>query len=275
MNFFIKTKKLCPGSLVKKRRNEYDRAIVDYFYLLELLMLKKNWHFFHRLLSGIYAKTMLRHKIFWDAPLPNEAFILAVNHPTTTDPLLLPVITRHPMAILVTEMAFDLPLFGKILRAAGHIPVFLDRSNAEQLDGAVEMLNTGRSIGIFPEGGLSPKVGSFGRAHTGAARLALMSGAPVVPVGIHMLQEGVASSVTKSENFESVSQWAVRGPYYLSIGEPMGFNGDVEDRPLVRNVTKQIWDGVKEQAYRSEERMKAEQPLWLPLSRFLLWRSLF
>ena len=238
-------------------------------------MLKKNWHLVHRLLSGIYVKTMLRHKIFWDAPLPNEAFILAVNHPTTTDPLLLPLVTRHPMAIMVTEMAFDLPLFGKILHAAGHIPVFLDRSNTEQLEKAVEMLHTGRSLGIFPEGGLSPEVGGFKRPHTGAARIALKSGAPVVPVGIHMLQEGVSSSVTKSENFESTSQWAVRGPYYLSIGEPMHFTGDMEDRPLVRKVTKEIWNGVREQAYRSEERMKAEQPLWLPLSRFLLWRSLF
>lgn len=238
-------------------------------------MLKKNWHRGHRLLSGLYVKARLRHKVFQDAPFPKGAFILAVNHPTTTDPLLLPLITRNPLAIMVTEMAFDLPWFGPILRHAGHIPVFLDRSNASQMDMAVEMLSMGRSVGIFPEGLLSPEPGKFNRAHTGVARLALLSGAPVVPVGIHLMKEGIAKTVTKSENFESTSQWAVRGPYYISIGNSMQFAGDVEDRPLVRDVTKQIWDEVKEQAYHSEERMMAEQPLWQPLSRFLIGRTLF
>ncbi|NSW52085.1 MAG: 1-acyl-sn-glycerol-3-phosphate acyltransferase [Anaerolineae bacterium] len=234
-------------------------------------MLKKRYHFFHRIVSNLFARAFLNYKVFWDAPLPDEAVIFAVNHPTTTDPLLLPIITRRPLAILVTEMAFDLPWFGPVLRAAGHIPVRVKTSNGKGLiESAVEMLKIGRSVGIFPEGILSPKMGSFHHPHSGAARIALTSGAKVVPVGIHMMETGYTSTVTKSENFESTSRWAVRGPYYLSVGEAMTFTGDVENRELVNQVTHKIFEAVKHQAHASEERVMAEQPLWQPLSR-LLW----
>lgn len=234
-------------------------------------MLKKNYHFVHRILCNIYAKSFLNHKIFWDAPLPSEPVIFAINHPTTTDPLLLPMVTPNPLAILVTEMAFDLPLFGPILRAAGHIPVMVKTSNGNQIiQSAVDMLDIGRSVAIFPEGILSPTPGSFNHPHSGAARIALSSGALVVPVGIYMLANGITSTVTKSENFESTSRWAVRGPYYISLGEAMRFTGDAEDREQVKKVTGQIFDAIKLQTWRSEERVKQEQPLWAPLSR-LLW----
>ena len=79
---------------------------------------------------------------------------------------------------------FEIPLIGKILYAAGQIPVDRESGDARQaLDHAVAALRAGHLIAIYPEGTLTrdenlwPMVGK-----TGVARLAILTQAPVIPV---------------------------------------------------------------------------------------------
>jgi 1-acyl-sn-glycerol-3-phosphate acyltransferase len=232
--------------------------------------MNRSWHVAHRILFSIYTGVLLDRKVKWTEPLPDEPVIFAVNHPTTTDPFLIPLLTKRPLTILITQKAFDVPWFGPILKAAGHLCVPELYSGGEDLiNRAVDKLKEGRSVCIFPEGNLSPDMGEFLAPHTGVARLALLSGAPVVPVGIHMFKAGTTTTQTVTKNFTSTSRWAVRGPYYVTIGKAARYEGDLEDRERVRQVMHQIMDTVKEEAWKSRDRLMQEQPLWQPLSKLL------
>jgi 1-acyl-sn-glycerol-3-phosphate acyltransferase len=69
---------------------------------------------------------------------------------------------------------------GVILRSAGQIPVERNRGDRSALGRALELLATGGSVGVFPEGKRGR--GNVGEVRQGIAWLALRSGAPVVPV---------------------------------------------------------------------------------------------
>lgn len=229
-----------------------------------------SWHVIHRIFFSIYAGVLLDRKVQWTEPLPDEPVIFAVNHPTTTDPFLIPLLTKRPLTILITQKAFDVPLFGHLLKAAGHLCVPELYSGGDDLiDRAVAKLKEGRSVCIFPEGNLSPDMGDFLAPHTGVARIALQSGALVIPIGIHMFKDGTKTTQTVTKNFTSLSRWAVRGPYYVTIGKATRYEGDQDDRGRVRHVMHEIMDTVKEQAWKSRDRLMQEQPLWQPLSRIL------
>ena len=115
--------------------------------------------------------------------LPPGPAIIAANHPSTTDPFYVAGMLRRQSFILIKDLLFQVPVLGEYLRRSGHIPVETGRGE-EALTTAVERLRAGHTVIIFPEGVLSPVEGGCAQARTGVARLALMSGAPVVPVGI-------------------------------------------------------------------------------------------
>lgn len=112
--------------------------------------------------------------------------IVVVNHISYMDPLVFAHFIfdngRAPK-FLGKESLFGIPFIGRVLRGAGQIPVYRESKNARQaLLAAVDALKNGELIGIYPEATITrdpdlwPMLGK-----TGAARLALMSGAPVIP----------------------------------------------------------------------------------------------
>src|SRR5262245_14834463 len=74
-----------------------------------------------------YTRWVLNMDIEWQAALPEGPRILAANHPTTTDPFYLMALSPEPMSMLITEMAFKLPIAGAYLKQAGHIRVERER----------------------------------------------------------------------------------------------------------------------------------------------------
>src|SRR5512137_1672690 len=76
-----------------------------------------------RLAAGLYGHTLLEMDVERRAPLPAGAKIIAPNHPATTDPFLMMGLVHEPISILITDMCFQVPLLGRYLRAAGHVPV--------------------------------------------------------------------------------------------------------------------------------------------------------
>src|SRR5512136_1418535 len=148
------------------------------------MMLQQAWYSMGRMAVASYAQFALQMNISRHAPLPKGPKIIAANHPTTTDPILITQVTSEPMHILITEMCFKMPVVGKSLLMAGHVPVMEGNGHAA-FDQAIELLRDGQTVGIFPEGALSPLDGGTCHPHTGLARMALISGAPVIPVGIH------------------------------------------------------------------------------------------
>jgi 1-acyl-sn-glycerol-3-phosphate acyltransferase len=201
-----------------------------------------------------YVYTLLDMDVCFATSLPAGPKILAANHPTTIDPFLLLTITREVVSILVTEFCFELPIFGRYLRAAGHIPV-VHSHGRPAFDEAVRRLNTGHTIGIFPEGVLSPIEGGVCRAHTGAARLALTARVPVIPVGIALQRERIHFRETHAGDMTETARWYFSGKYVMTVGEPLFLGGEVNDRACVRSATDQIIQRIVELSDQSAARL--------------------
>jgi 1-acyl-sn-glycerol-3-phosphate acyltransferase len=123
----------------------------------------------------------------WEYLPTDGPVILAVNHVSHADPLIVARYIydsgRWPQ-FLAKESLFKLPVIGKILYWCRQIPVkrgTVDASKA--LDAAVEAVRNGGTVVIYPEGTTTkePELWPM-KGKTGAARLALLTGAPVIPV---------------------------------------------------------------------------------------------
>ena len=205
---------------------------------------------FVRQIVRLYSMLMFNLDIERRDLLPAGPKIFVANHPSITDPFLLHL--QAPMSVIITGQAFAIPVVGGLLR---HIDQISAAPKSGSLEKAMAVLAKGKSIGIFPEGACSPQGGGYCDPRSGAARLAIMSGAPVIPIGIHRRRDRFFRSmamITGSETFGWLYLW---GPYAMTIGKPMVFTGDVEDRELVKSVTHTIMDQVKDLAGDSETRL--------------------
>lgn len=200
-----------------------------------------------------YTGTMLNMNIKKQEPFPAGAKIIAANHPSTTDPFFVASMVGQQSFILINNLLFQVPVLGEYLRRSGHIPVKVGEGQ-QAIDSALAGLKAGKNIIIFPEGDLSPEEGGFLKARTGVARLALMSGAPVVPIGIHLQRERIHSIRSNVRGQVEYGRWYLRGPYHITTGQPLRFNGDVEDRDYVRVVASTVMHHIIELAHESENR---------------------
>lgn len=113
----------------------------------------------------------------------NTTVIYASNHRSYADPPLLGAGAKGKFAFMAKEELFRNKLFAWLIRSLGAFPVSRGKGDTSTIDTAVEKLNSGRSLMIFPEGTRS-KDGKVGKGHTGAALIAARSGKPIIPVGI-------------------------------------------------------------------------------------------
>ncbi len=111
--------------------------------------------------------------------------ILAANHQSFCDSLFVPVVIPRRVTYLAKAEYFDHWHTRAFMSTFGQIPI--RRGNGSEsiraLNMASELLEQGAVLGLYPEGTRS-RDGKVHRGHAGAARLALLTGAPVVPVGI-------------------------------------------------------------------------------------------
>lgn len=113
--------------------------------------------------------------------------ILAVNHISVVDPIVIAHLLvdngRIPRFMAKSEL-FDWPVVGQVMRATGQIPVNRNSPDASQsLLEAVRALRAGECVVIYPEGTVTREAGMWPmNGRTGVARLASLSGAPVLPV---------------------------------------------------------------------------------------------
>jgi 1-acyl-sn-glycerol-3-phosphate acyltransferase len=120
--------------------------------------------------------------------LPDSGgFLVCSNHISDADPVALAHFlydNGHPPYFLAKGALFTVPLVGRVIRGAGQIPVFRDGPDAvKAFAPAVEAVRSGKCVAIYPEATVTrdpdlwPMTGK-----TGAARVALETGCPVIPV---------------------------------------------------------------------------------------------
>ena len=120
--------------------------------------------------------------------LPDGGFVLACNHLSSFDPwpLGLPLWPRTWLRFMAKSELYWFPL-SKLIDAAGAFPVRRGQRDTVAIETAVRLAREGNAIGMFPEGTRRKKglVKKFeARPRTGAARIALEAGVPLVPVAV-------------------------------------------------------------------------------------------
>ncbi len=165
--------------------------------------------------------------------------ILASNHLSFADWVFMPLTLHRKVTFVAKAEYFTTPgLKGwfqkKFFSGAGQVPI--DRSGANAAEGAMKsakkILAQGNLFGIYPEGTRSHD-GKLYRGKTGVARLALETGAPVVPCAV----VGTDVVAPPGQTFGKFTRPIVR------FGKPLDFSryeGMENDRYILRSITDEI-----------------------------------
>ena len=150
--------------------------------------------------------------------LPEGGFVLAANHTSNFDPwpLGMPLWPRRQLRFMAKAELFN-PVLAPLVRATGAFKVRRGEGDVEALRRAIELVGKGEIVVMFPEGtrqrkGLRKKHAA--RPHTGAARIALAAGAPLVPAAI-----------------AGTDRLMRLGPLRVRYGEPLDLS-DLEGREM-------------------------------------------
>ncbi len=153
--------------------------------------------------------------------------IIVANHSYASDVFIIPCIVKDRLHFLVEEELLSIPFFGKILTWADQIPVAAGRGQ-EALATAYDRLRQGHTIVIFPEGRLSHGK-EVQRARTGAIRLAMESGFPLLPFGIYTPERYTHSFSRQQFGRETTGGWQFGGSSFVAIGEAWPLYQDFKD----------------------------------------------
>jgi 1-acyl-sn-glycerol-3-phosphate acyltransferase len=108
--------------------------------------------------------------------------VIAANHQTYLDPFWISIPVLRPIRYLAWSEAFKVPVVGRVMEWLGAWPLVVERGNPTAYRRSLQWLAAGGVVMIFPEGARAYRDGSVSRFKSGAARLALEAGVPVLPV---------------------------------------------------------------------------------------------
>jgi 1-acyl-sn-glycerol-3-phosphate acyltransferase len=206
----------------------------------------------------MYAHLMLNIDIQWQASLPTGPIIFAANHPSATDPFLIHLVSKKPVSVCITDNAFSVPILGTYMRYLQQISVSPGQGQ-KTLASAHQHMAAGRAVAIFPEGLISPHEGGFHAPRSGVARMALGSGAQVVPVGISLLRERSTRLTSGISGKRSTAWGYLRGPYVVTVGKPVRFDGSSDDHEHVKSIAQRVMDSIRILTEESENRLRKKR----------------
>jgi 1-acyl-sn-glycerol-3-phosphate acyltransferase len=167
--------------------------------------------------------------------LPEGGFVLAANHTSNFDPwpLALPLFPGRQVRFMAKSELFN-PILKPILVGGGAFPVRRGEADVDAIHRAVELVEDGQIVVMFPEGtrrkkGLRKKYEA--RAHTGTARIALTANAPLVPAAI-----------------KGTDRLTRLGPLRVAYGPPIPLD-DLRGReiaPAAREATDRLMTAIHE-----------------------------
>ena len=131
---------------------------------------------------GWYLFAFLGLKVIGRENIPPDGRVMIIaNHNSNWDPLLIAFSFKRPICYMAKNSLFKYSLSDRFFRALHAFPV--DRSSADRqaIRRAIEVLEQGKVLGIFPEGERT-EVGTPVKAKKGAALIAVKARSPIVPV---------------------------------------------------------------------------------------------
>lgn len=201
------------------------RAIVFFLRPILMLVTKRDWQGQERLPSG--------------------GFVLAPNHISHLDPFLI----SHFMVdqgisprFLAKDTLMSLPVGGRILRNAEQIPVYRSTAGAaESLRAAIAAVEAGSVVAIYPEGTITRDPAAWPMTgRTGAVRVALATGKPLVPV-MQWGPQAILWPYTKRLRLFP------RKTIHVRVGEPLDLSdlaGQEITEDLLQTATTRLMDAL-------------------------------
>jgi len=180
-------------------------------------------------------RVFYRVKVEGREHVPNEGpVIIAANHRSFLDSLFMPLVIRRRVTFVAKAEYFDSRKTAWFFRGVGQIPTRREGGSASEraLESATDVLNGGGVFGIYPEG-TRTRDGFTHRGHTGVARLAVRTGASIVPVGLVGTDECQPTDKKLPRVFRSVS---------VRFGAPISSDRYAEDAEgiALRQLTDEV-----------------------------------
>lgn len=207
--------------------------------------------FLFRILAGIVVPlTSIFAKITVEGAenLPTDgAYVVAPNHYSEFDPLIVAVTVwrlGRPPRFMAKESLFRSPLIGWVFRATDMVPVARTSSSSAArltIDTSRELVKNGRGVIVYTEGTLTrdPDMWPM-RGKTGAVRLALAGGIPMIPMAHWGAQEIMP-------RYGKLKLWPLRKPVTVVFGPPVDLSEFAEhpNSPASLNAgTTKVMDAV-------------------------------
>jgi 1-acyl-sn-glycerol-3-phosphate acyltransferase len=167
--------------------------------------------------------------------------ILASNHLSFSDSFFLPLVLRRRITFVAKAEYFEDPKTAWFFRAVGQIPIKRTGGSASEgaLAAARDVLDAGGLFGIYPEGTRSPD-GRLYKGHTGVARLALQTRAPVLAVAMIGTREAQPIGRAMPRIFM---------PITIRLSRPLTFEryfDRAEDPHVLRAITDEVMFELRE-----------------------------
>ncbi|MFJ9558837.1 lysophospholipid acyltransferase family protein [Streptomyces fuscichromogenes] len=209
------------------------------------------YSFWYRLAAAIVKPVLavfVRHHWRGHEHMPAEGgFIAAVNHISYFDPLTyghFQYSSGRPARLLAKASLFTIPFVGMMLRKTGQIPVHRGTADAAlALRDAVDAVSKGECVAVYPEGTVTLDPGMWPMAgKSGVARIALATGAPVIPVaqwGAHR----IAPPYARGGRGDRRLRLALRQPVHVVAGPPVDLSR-FTGRPLTPDVLKDATEDI-------------------------------
>ena len=169
------------------------------------------------------------------AHVPLEGgFVLASNHSPGADYVILGYTCPRQIYYMAKAEAFRVhPWLNRLLDALGTFPVERGGKDMAAFSASVDLLQSGRVVGMFPEGTRS-RDGKLQRGKPGAVRIAMQAQLPVVPVVV----------IGGAQIFSRFRLRLGRPHVIVRFGPPIYLEGDVNDKAVVRDNTDVMMRGM-------------------------------
>ncbi len=182
--------------------------------------------------------------------IPQEdGCIIASNHRSYLDPVVLATVALRrgrKLRYLGKKEVFDAPVLGQFAKAMRQIRVERGTGDSRPLREAIDAVKRGEAAAIFPQGTIPRGREFFSptlEGKLGVARLALATGAPVIPVALWDTER----VWPRSSRVPRVQELASRQPVHARVGEPMMLKapeGREEDREVLAELTAEVMEAI-------------------------------
>ena len=178
-------------------------------------------------------KVFYRYKFINNNSIPHEgAYIIASNHMSFSDPVLLGLGQRRRLFFMAKQELFKNKFFAGLIRALGAFPVERGAGDGKAIKTGEDLIKEGNVMTIFIEGGKT-KTGEFMRPRSGCALVAQQMQGPVIPACI---------TITGNPKYRFAKR-------VIHFGDPLtpqqlGLTPD-GDRRQLKNATNMIMDEIK------------------------------